>query len=504
MAEQKDQKDQKKGTSESTKSPSTDLEKKMDKLSTQEDFKPTLSELDEGVTVDVQQADPNSPLYSAKSFEELKLSKELLDGVYAMGFKKPSKIQESALPLILANQNLIAQAQSGTGKTAAFVLGILSKCNSSFAYPQALCVCPTRELARQIIATIKNIGRFTKLTTCLVSGEENFSKKISNQIVVGTPGKIIQCLEEKLIIGRDIKILVLDEADFLIEGSLGEQTKKLKRHLPPNCQYLLFSATFREDVYAYATRLVPSPRAEIILKKEELSIKGIKQYYIMCPNEEGKFKVLSDIYGFLTIGQSIIFCDTRKNVYALQEKMQKDGHKVGMFTRDLTAEERDKIIDAFRNARIKVLIATDVLGRGVDILGVTLVVNYELPYTPNEDNNRINYEQYLHRIGRSGRFGRKGIAINLICDEKGKKHIGDISNHFQRKIEEYPADKLDELGPLLEQVISKNQREMLERVAKEKQKYEEENAKKSTSKSPQISNFTVKIEDGKRSIQQTK
>lgn len=431
-------------------------------------IKPTLEDLNIGVEV-INQDDPNSPLYSIKKFEELNLKPDLLKGVFAMGFKKPSKIQESALPLILSDppKNLIAQAQSGTGKTAAFVLGMLSRCDPEIKFPQALCVCPTRELARQIQTVIAQMGQFTNLKIQLILKEEEYPKTIDSQILVGTPGRFLDLIRKKSINTSKIRILVLDEADQMIDKQgLGEQTVKLKKEMPRHCQTLLFSATFADNVRGYAQRIVSEPRANITLKKEELTLEGIQQLFIDCGDEQKKFSILEEIYNYMSVGQSIIFVHTRKTALQIAQRMNAAGHRIATLVggEDMTPADRDRVMDDFKKAKIRVLITTNVLARGIDVLAVTLVVNYDLPL---DAYNKPDPQTYLHRIGRSGRFGRKGIAINFVHDEESKRNLRFFEKHFNIRINEFPKEKIDDLQSMLEKIQDEAQKEFLRRAALE-------------------------------------
>ncbi|XP_024591320.1 ATP-dependent RNA helicase DDX19B-like isoform X1 [Neophocaena asiaeorientalis asiaeorientalis] len=264
--------------------------------------------------VEVLQRDPNSPLYSVKSFEELRLKPQLLQGVYAMGFNRPSKIQENALPLMLAEppQNLIAQSQSGTGKTAAFVLAMLSQVEPANRYPQCLCLSPTYELALQTGKVIEQMGKFypeLKLAYAVRGNKLERGQKISEHIVIGTPGTVLDwCSKLKFIDPKKIKVFVLDEADVMI-ATQGHQDQsiRIQRMLPRNCQMLLFSATFEDSVWKFAQKVVPDPNI-IKLKREEETLDTIKQYYVLCNSRDEKFQALCNIYGAITIAQAMIFC----------------------------------------------------------------------------------------------------------------------------------------------------------------------------------------------------
>eukprot|EP01137_Pigoraptor_chileana_P008966 Opistho-2@56533 len=399
--------------------------------------------------VQVQQSDPNSPLYSVTSFEELNLRPELLKGVYAMKFNKPSKIQEKALPMILRNppQNFIGQSQSGTGKTAAFTLGMLSRIDESKEYPQALCLAPTRELARQIGDVVNQMKQFTGIKVTFAIKDAVVGGKITEQVIVGTTGTILEWITKRKFDPKTVNILVCDEADQMIDlQGMGDQSVRIKKLLRPDIQILLFSATFKPKVMEFAQRIV-GPKANIIcLKREELSLEGIKNYYLDCPNEQSKFPTLSDIYGLVSVGQVVIFCQKRETVNSLAAQMVRAGHKVSKLTGEQEAAERDRIIDDFREGKTKVLIATNVLARGIDVLQVNVVINYDLPLTKD---NKIDFETYLHRIGRTGRFGRKGVGINFTHDARSREQVKELEKFFGRQIVRVPTDDPEQFEKML-------------------------------------------------------
>ncbi|ELR19667.1 ATPdependent RNA helicase DBP5, putative [Acanthamoeba castellanii str. Neff] len=404
----------------------------------------------------IDQSNPDSPLYSVGSFEDLKLRPELLQGVYAMGFNKPSKIQETALPLILGTygqaQNLIAQSQSGTGKTAAFSLGMLSRVDESKKVTQCLCICPARELARQLFEVITEMGKFTNIKTFLaVKDVPKMSQgSFPYQIVVGTPGKITDLVKARVINMREIKIFVLDEADAMLDQQgLKDQTMRVHAMLPRQCQVLLFSATYDEEVTAFALKTVPQPRTTMRLEKSQLTVDKIAQFYLPCKTDENKFTILSDIYAYLTIGQSIIFCQRKDTAEMLARNMKAAGHTVSLLHGNLDTKERDAVIDEYRFGKTRVLITTNVLARGIDILQITLVINYDVPV---DRTGRADYATYLHRIGRSGRFGRSGIALNFVSDQRSLNTLKDIERYFGKPIAEFPLDDLPKLDAMLREL----------------------------------------------------
>ncbi|XP_070304121.1 ATP-dependent RNA helicase DDX19A isoform X1 [Salvelinus sp. IW2-2015] len=406
--------------------------------------------------VEVLQRDPNSPLYSVKTFEELRLKDKLLKGVYDMGFNRPSKIQENALPMMLAEpvyypsgyrpQNLIAQSQSGTGKTAAFVLAMLSHVDPTNKWAQCLCIAPTYELALQTGKVIEQMGKFypeVKLAYAIRGNKLDRGAKLQEQIVIGTPGTVLDwCSKLKIINPKKISVFVLDEADVMI-ATQGHQDQsiRIQRMLPKECQMLLFSATFEDSVWKFAERVVPDPNV-IKLKREEETLDTIKQYYVLCSDKEEKFTALCNIYGAITIAQAMIFCHTRRTAGWLAAELTKEGHVVALLSGEMTVEQRAAIIERFREGKEKVLVTTNVCSRGIDVEQVSVVINFDLPM--DKDGNADN-ETYLHRIGRTGRFGKRGLAVNMIDSKHSMNILNQIEEHFNKKINKLDTDDLDEI-----------------------------------------------------------
>lgn len=398
--------------------------------------------------LEVQRKDPTSPLHSVKTFEALHLKPELLKGIYAMGFNAPSKIQETALPTLLADppQNMIAQSQSGTGKTAAFVLAMLSRVDTKLEYPQVLCLSPTYELAIQTGEVAARMAQYCpeiKLKFAVRGEEVTHGTKLNDHIIIGTPGKILDWgIKYKFFDLKKIRVFVLDEADVMI-ATQGhhDQCIRIHKQLSPKCQMLFFSATYEKDVMDFAQHIVKDPTIIRLLREQE-SLDNIKQYYVKCKNEDEKYQAIQNIYGGITIGQAIIFCHTRKAAGWLAGKMSQDGHSVAVLSGDLTVEQRLAVLDRFRAGLEKVLITTNVLSRGIDVEQVTIVVNFDLPM---DIKGNADCETYLHRIGRTGRFGKNGIAINLIDSDKAMANCRTIEAHFQKKIEFLNAENSDEI-----------------------------------------------------------
>jgi len=406
---------------------------------------------DKDAQVHVESADKETIYRSIASFNELGLSNELLKGVLAMNFTAPSKIQAVALPRILdpKRPNVHGQAQHGSGKTAAYSLGMLSRVDENKNFPQALCVCPVRELAIQVTDVINSLAKYTKIrATAAVPSEDR--SPVTTQIVVGTAGTVLGQMRAKRWDPRHIQVLVLDEADVMIDQA-GQSADSLaiKKQMPKNVQILLFSATFPEKVLKFADMFAPNAE-KIRIKTEELRLDSIQQFYVDAGNAENKYQLLSAMYGILQIGSSIIFVHTVATAKDLANRMRKDGFKVSLLHgKDMEPKERDAVMKDFRENRTSVLITTNVLARGVDVLHVTLVVNYELPLLRDQ---RVDPETYIHRIGRSGRFGRKGVAINFVHDEKSKTNLAYLERYFTMTIKPLSND-IEEMAEAVKKAL---------------------------------------------------
>lgn len=432
----------------------TDAVEKKDEKS-ESDANLVTSEYEVKVNLVDLQADPNSPLYSVKTFEELGLAPELLKGLYAMKFQKPSKIQERALPLLLHNppKNMIAQSQSGTGKTAAFSLTMLTRVDTTLGdVTQAICLAPSRELARQTLEVIQEMGKFTQISSQLIV-PDSFAKNqaIKANIVVGTPGTVLDLMRRKLIELSQVRIFVLDEADNMLDKQgLGDQCIRVKKFLPKTAQLVLFSATFDDSVREYAKKVVPNANT-LELQRNEVNVGAIKQLYMDCNDENHKYEVLCELYGLLTIGSSIIFVSTKKTANVLYGKLRQEGHQVSILHGDLQSQERDRLIDDFRDGRSKVLITTNVLARGIDIPTVSMVVNYDLPTL---QNGQADPSTYIHRIGRTGRFGRKGVAISFVHDKKSYTVLSSIQKYFgDIEMTRIPTDDWDKVEKMIKKTL---------------------------------------------------
>jgi translation initiation factor 4A len=371
------------------------------------------------------------------TFDSMDLNEDLLRGIYGYGFEKPSAIQQRAVKPMLLGRDVIAQAQSGTGKTATFAIGILQRLDVSLVECQALVLAPTRELAQQIVKVISSLGDFmnVKIHAC-VGGtavrDDIRTLQDGVHIVVGTPGRCYDMINRRALNLASVKLFVLDEADEMLSRGFHEQIYDVFKFLPEHVQCTIFSATMPLEVLDVTQKFMRDP-IRILVKKDELTLEGIKQFYIAIDREEWKLDTLCDLYSTLTITQAIIYCNTRRRVDWLTEQMQKKDFTVSSMHGDLDQRERDIIMREFRSGSSRVLITTDLLARGIDVQQVSLVINYDLP---------TNRENYIHRIGRSGRFGRKGVSINFII-KSDVKYMNDIEAFYNTQIQEMPSNVAD-------------------------------------------------------------
>jgi ATP-dependent RNA helicase len=365
------------------------------------------------------------------------LKEELVRGIFCYGFDKPSAVQQRAIVPIVKGRDVIVQSQSGTGKTAVFSLGSLQVIDMGVREPQVLILSPTRELAEQSQKVALALGDYLSVQVHACIGGKNLSEDIRKlehgvHIVSGTPGRVFDMIQRRHLRTRSIKMLVLDEADEMLNMGFREQVYDIYRYLPYATQCVIVSATLPQEVLEMTTKFMNDP-IKILVKRDELTLEGIKQFFVAVEKEEWKFDTLCDLYDTLTITQAVIFCNTRKKVEWLAQKMREANFTVSCMHGDMNQKERDKIMQEFRAGNSRVLIATDIWGRGLDVQQVSLVINYDLP---------TNRELYIHRIGRSGRFGRKGVAINFVKNED-VRILRDIEQYYSTQIDEMPMNVAD-------------------------------------------------------------
>lgn len=385
---------------------------------------------------------------------------KLLKGIYAYGFERPSPVQELAIKPILDGSDVIAQAQSGTGKTGAFTISSLAILDIDEKYPQILILSNTRELSTQIHTVINKIGNFINPSTILCIGGKNTDTKNiihlndvkKSQIIVGTPGKIVSLIDEddrknsknnKYNLFDRLKLIIFDEADSLLSDNFVSQTHAIVSKIPVSTQVCLFSATFPENVLRITEQITKDP-IKLLIKKENVSVDLIKNYCVFLELQKNrsynmvdsiKIECITDFYKQINICQAIIFVNTIDKAKFLSDRLTKLGHSVGVIHGALTTEERIETMRVFRLTHTRILVATDIIARGIDIQQVGLVINYDVPLDP---------EQYIHRVGRSGRYGKLGVAITFITDIENKRStsdyekIGIIEDTYKIKFKDLP------------------------------------------------------------------
>jgi len=372
-----------------------------------------------------------------ETFDDMELREDLLRGIYAYGFEKPSAIQQKAVKPMMLGRDVIAQAQSGTGKTATFAVGTLQKIDLNRKYCQALILAPTRELAQQIQKVVIALGDYMQAKCHACIGGTNVREDIRSlesgvHIVVGTPGRVYDMINRRALKPEDINLFVLDEADEMLSRGFKDQIYEVFRYLDSKVQVGLFSATMPNEVLELTQKFMRDP-IRILVKRDELTLEGIRQFYISVEKEEWKLDTLCDLYETLTITQAIIYANTRRKVDWLTDQMRGRDFTVSAMHGDMDMKEREIIMKEFRSGSSRVLITTDLLARGIDVQQVSLVINYDLP---------TNLENYIHRIGRSGRFGRKGVSINFLTQDDVRT-LRAIEQFYNTQVEEMPMDVAD-------------------------------------------------------------
>jgi len=372
-----------------------------------------------------------------ETFDAMGLRENLLRGIYGYGYETPSSIQQRAILPIISGRDTIAQAQSGTGKTATFSISILQQLDLSIFACQALILAPTRELAQQIVKDVQALGQFMNMKVHGCIGGTSTRDDISIltkgvHVVVGTPGRVHDMIQRGALDVAAMRVFALDEADEMLGRGFKDKIYEIFKFLPETVQVTIFSATLPLEVLDVTNNFMRDP-VRILVKRDELTLDGIKQFYIAVEHEEWKFETLCDLYDTITITQAVIFCNTRNKVDLLTNKMMSKDFTVSSMHGDMEQRERDLIMREFRSGSSRVLITTDVLARGIDVRGVSLVINFDLP---------TDRENYIHRIGRSGRFGRKGVAINFITLNDAQ-YVDDIREFYKTEINEMPDDVAD-------------------------------------------------------------
>lgn len=374
-----------------------------------------------------------------KTFGNLVLSKPVLSAIQEMGFEEPSPIQSQTIPLVLEGQDVIGQAQTGTGKTAAFGIPLAEKLVPGKREVQALVLTPTRELAIQVAEEVNRIARFKGLKTLPVYGGQAIERQIRAlgygvHIVIGTPGRVIDHLNRGTLKLDGLKVLVLDEADEMLNMGFIEDIEAILRYVPENRQTLLFSATMPDPIRRIAEKYMKDP-VTVTVSKENLAVPTIEQVYYEVP-AQGKLNGLCRVLDMENVNLAILFTRTKKGADELAEALQGRGYSAEVIHGDLSQAQRDRVMKKFREGQVELLVATDVAARGLDIENVSHVINYDIP----QDS-----ESYVHRIGRTGRAGRSGVAITFITPREYKQ-LKTIEHDARVKIKRRPLPSLEDLS----------------------------------------------------------
>jgi translation initiation factor 4A len=368
-----------------------------------------------------------------RTWDSLNLKTNLLRGIFSIGFENPSQIQSQSIPIILENKDIIAQAQSGTGKTGAFCISTIQKCSSEPTL-QSIILSPTRELSIQTQSVFEKLATYTGITSQLLIGgvsidnDIKYMKQHKSQVLIGCPGRVLDFLNRNVVSSSNIHLIVLDEADEILSQGFQSQLYNIFQHLSDTTQVVMFSATIKNELHDISKKIMKDP-VEILVKSEMLTLEGISQFYISFKTDQDKIEALKDLFNFISVSQSIIYCNSVKRVIDLFDYMKSAGFPVCCIHSEMDKLERTYSYNEFKNGKYRVLISSNVTARGIDIQQVSTVINFDLPKC---------VDTYLHRIGRSGRWGRKGIGINFITNYDVDK-LKEIEQHYGTQIKEFPS-----------------------------------------------------------------
>jgi translation initiation factor 4A len=371
------------------------------------------------------------------SFDDMGLSDNLLRGVYSNGFEHPSAVQCSAIVPIGAGRDVLAQAQSGTGKTATFCIGTIQQMSVDDTRTQVLILSPTRELARQTHDVFTSLASFTGLTSCCFRGGQRLQENMQTlrqrggvHAAIGTPGRILDLINKGWLQTCGLRSIVVDEADEMLSAGFEEQMGDIFKSIPNDSQCVLVSATMPEECVRLASTIMKPDKINILIKRDEVTLEGIKQFYVGVEDESYKFDTLVDLYEAISVVQACIFVNNRRTADQVAQRLDGMDFAVSVMHGETPQEDRDRIMDAFRTGATRILLCSDVLARGIDVQQVSLVINYDIPHQK---------ESYVHRVGRCGRYGRKGAAINFVT-RRDILAMREIEQFYDTQIQELPAD----------------------------------------------------------------
>ena len=372
-------------------------------------------------------------------FTELGLSYEIMKAVDDMGFEVATPIQKNAIPEIMQGKDIIGRAQTGTGKTAAFGIPLLEKIDENLKKPQAIILCPTRELAIQVSRELKNLARYKHgIQTLPVYGGQSIGKQIQAlnrgaQIIIGTPGRVMDHMRRGTLKLNNIDFLVLDEVDVMLDMGFIDDIETILRDIPEDRQTLFFSATIPKSIHKLSKRYQKNSQF-IKVAKEKMTVPSIDQYYLKI-KRKNKFMALTRLLEYHNPNLALVFCNTRKMVDELTSELMADGYLVDGLHGGLNQNQRDRVMSAFRDKRIKVLVATDVAARGIDVDNVEAVFNFDLPQ---------DTDYYVHRIGRTGRAGNSGKAFSFVA-RRDNNQLKKIRRHTKSRIDQGNIPTLNDI-----------------------------------------------------------
>jgi superfamily II DNA/RNA helicase len=367
------------------------------------------------------------------SFDDFDLNDNLLRGIYSYGFENPSDIQIKALPIINAKRDLIAQAQSGTGKTGAFTIGALNIMDVELKKTQVLILNPTYELVNQNYDVMKALGQYMNVTIMKVVGKtsvEECKRELQKepQIIIGTPGRVLDMINKRFLYTKDIKLLIFDEADEMLSTGFQDNIYNIIQYISKTTQICLFSATKNDYTLDLCDKFLNNPET-ILVENKNVTLEGIQQFKVVI-NEEWKYDTLIDIYNLVNISQCIIYINYKNKLMNVYDELIRNNYPVDYIHGEVTKDEREKKLLNFKNGQTRILLSTDLLSRGIDVQQLNLVINFDLPKSK---------ETYVHRIGRSGRYGRKGVAINFITNRE-LGYLSELEEHYNIKIDDLPQN----------------------------------------------------------------
>ena len=366
-------------------------------------------------------------------WEDCVTNEDLLRGIYAYGFEKPSAIQSKAIYPITCKRDVIAQAQSGTGKTGAFTISCLNLIDPTIQETQALLLAPTHELAKQTASVIASLGQFIPgLRVATYIGGSSVMEDRHNDaphVAVGCPGRVYDLFRRRILKSDNLRIIVIDEADEMLSKGFQEQIQSIFQMMPMDVQVAIFSATLSREVMDLTPRFMNDP-VKITMEAEKLSLEGIRQYYVAVRSDDDKFDALKKLFNYINVTQCIIYCNSVYRVSQLCEAMRNEGFSVDCIHRNMNKHDRDGVFQDFRAGKFRFLISSNITARGIDIQQVSVVINFDIT---------SDVHTYLHRIGRSGRWGRKGTAINFISP-RDIRVMRDIENYYRIQVQPLPED----------------------------------------------------------------